>query len=304
MYEILKEKSILLLGERYPGRIVWVQLYDTTGEAEEDDLRKLLLEIRSYILTNKIQTGSARKFLEGKLLYYSIDRVPGEQTRDKIICLFTLDTTIGAQVKKAVETVGYRGGVFSVYSAKRFFTEMCDLLETPELLNMVVVPLDQAITKLDSFDGQKMSVNELGQLISLINRSLNMDTETLEKLYFLVYEGIEGLVINGDIPDQHTDPDEFLDAAYIIARKYQEQGGFHLALELYKKLIPFTRSNSRFDLEVACQLRIATIYYNYFPKSGDLILGVIEEISENKLLSETKRSDIETYYCLPLSKLV
>ncbi|OLS19986.1 MAG: hypothetical protein HeimC2_30440 [Candidatus Heimdallarchaeota archaeon LC_2] len=300
MYEILKEKSILLLGERYPGRIVWVQLYDTTGEAEEDDLRKLLLELNTQILKGSIKSGSARKFLDGKLLYYSIDRIPGEETRDKIICLYTLDTSIGAIVKKAIEAVGYRGGVFSVYSAKRFFTEMCDLLENPELLNQESVPLDQAIKKLDSFDGSKMSVNELGQLISLINRSLNMDTETLEKLYFLVYEGIEGLVVNGagNIPHQQADSDEFLDAAYIIARKYQDQGGFHLALELYKKLIPLTRDNSRFDLEVACQLRIAAIYYEYFPTSGDLILDVLQEISETTLLSETKKSDIETYYCL------
>lgn len=298
MYELLKEQSILLLGERYPGRIVWVQLYDTTGEVDEDDLRKLLLEVNTHILKDTIKSGSARKFLDGKLLYYSIDRVPGEQTRDKIICLYTMDHTIGVPVKKALEAVGYRGGAFSVYSAKRFFSEMCDLLDNPTSLNQEVVPLDQAIKKLDEFDGHQMSVNELGQLISFINRSLNMDTETLEKLYFMVYESIEGLEIHDDLHEQQGDPDEFLDAAYIVARKYQEQGGFHLALELYKKMIPFTRSNSRFDLEVACLLRIATIYYNFFPKSGDVILDVLSEINEETLLEETKRSDIETFYSL------
>lgn len=300
----MKEQSILLLGERYPSKIVWVQLHNTSEHSKEDEMRKLLLEVNSHIMKGRLKAGSARKFLDGKLLYYSIDRVPGEQTRNKVICLYTLDQSIGAPVKKAIEAVAYRGGAFSVYSAKRFFSEMIDLLEDPDKLNQESIPLDQARQKIDEFDAMHVSVNELGQLISIINRSLDMDSNTLEKLYFLVYESIEALEHvhaddhNHDKEFSNRDPDEFLDAAYIIARKYQETGGFHLALELFKKLIPFTEKNLRFDLEIACRIRIAMVYEKYFPSSGNYILDVLSEIDEQKLHAESKRSDIEMYYSL------
>ncbi|MHA2101766.1 MAG: hypothetical protein ACW99A_24220, partial [Candidatus Kariarchaeaceae archaeon] len=289
---------ILLLGDRYPSKIVWVQLFDTSGNSKEDDVRKLLLEVNSHIMKGRLKPGSARKFLDGKLLYYSIDHVPGEQTRDKVICLYTMETNIGAPVKKAVEAVAQRGGAFSVYSAERFFSEMIDLLQDPEKLNQEVIPLEEAIQKIDEFDAKHVSVNELGQLISIINRSLDMDSSTLEKLYFLVYESIEALEMDHHHDFTDRDPDEFLDASYIIARKYQETGGFHFALELYKKLIPLTIENSRFDLEIACRIRIAMIYEKYFPTSGDYILNEFAEINEDRLHSESKRSDIEIYYTL------
>ncbi|MFV2015187.1 MAG: hypothetical protein ACC656_07165, partial [Candidatus Heimdallarchaeota archaeon] len=298
MYQKLREQSILLLGDRYPSKIVWVQLFDTTGNSKEDEMRKLLLEVNSHIMKDRLKPGSARKFLNGKLLYYSIDRVPGEETRDKVICLYTMDQNVGVSVKKAVETVAYRGGAFSVYSAKRFFSEMVDLLEDPDKLNQEIIPLDQARQKIDRFNPKHVSVNELGQLISLINRSLDMDRATLEKLYFLVYESIEALEHDNEHMMANRDPDEFLDAAYIIARKYQEIGGFHLALELFKKIIPFTKKSSRFDLEVACRIRIAMVYEKYFPSSGDYILDVLSEINEDRLHAESKRSDIEIYYSL------
>lgn len=302
MYHKLKEQSILLLGDRYPSKIVWVQLYDTTESSKEDDMRKLLLEVNSHIMKGRLKPGSARKFLDGKLLYYSIDRAPGEQTRDKVICLYTAEQNIGVRVKKAVEAVAYRGGAFSVYSAKRFFSEMVDLLDDPNKLNQEIIPLEEAINKIDEFDAQHVSVNQLGHLISLINRSLDIDSVTLEKLYFLVYESIEALEQdhnhNHDHDFSNRDPDEFLDAAYIIARKYQETGGFHLALELFKKIIPLTQKNSRFDLEVACRIRIAIIYENYFPSSGEYILDILSEIDEDRLHAESKRSDIEIYYTL------
>lgn len=304
IYQKLKEQSILLLGERYPSKIVWVQLHNTSEQSKEDEMRKILLEVNSHIMKGRLKAGSARKFLDGKLLYYSIDRIPGEQTRDKVICLYTLDQSIGSPVKKAIEAVAYRGGAFSVYSAQRFFSEMIDLLEDPDKLNQEAIPLDKARQKIDEFDAINVSVNELGQLISIINRSLDMDSSTLEKLYFLVYESIEALEHHhGDGHDHdddfvNRDPDEFLDAAYIIARKYQESGGFHLALELFKKLIPFTQKNSRFDLEIACRIRIAMVYEKYFPSSGNYILDVLFEIDEDRLHAESKRSDIEMYYCL------
>ena len=291
----MKSNSIMLLGERHPNKIVWVQLYDSSQQLEEEELRKVILEISDQISNNKIKKASARKFLSGKLIYYEIDRTPEELSRNKIICLFTKDNTIGSETKKAIEKVGFRGGIFSIYSAKRFFNELIDLLSDPDALEEENVLVEDAVRKISEFDGRMMSKNELGQVISLINRSQEMDHDTVEKLYFLVYENIESISVESE---KMEDLDEFLDASYIIARKYQETPNFYLALELFKKIIPLASRNKRLDLETVCAIQIATIYKLFFPSPGDYILNTFEDIVDENHLNETSKSNKEIYYCL------
>ncbi|MCH8905745.1 MAG: hypothetical protein IH840_01545, partial [Candidatus Heimdallarchaeota archaeon] len=295
MFQILRDSSILLIGERISEtRVMWVNLYDSSGQIEEEDKRKLMIDLKSYISRIKIKSGSFRKYHDARLLYYEINRIPSEHTRDKIICLYTLETDQPNQIKKALETVAYRGGAFSVYSAGRFFSEMIDLLQNPEKLNLPDVPLESALELVNKIDGQNMSVNQIGQLISLINRSLDMDQETLETLYFIVYERITTL----DQITKTQDPDEFLDASYLIARRYMQTESFHFGLELFKKIIPAAIKNNRYDLETVCRIRIASIYKDHFPNSGEYILDLLGPIKTKKHLTETSHPNVEIYYCL------
>ena len=291
-YATLKAESIMMIGEQFPSRVVWLQIYDSTDSFEESDIRQLLLEVSQHITKGSVPSGSARKFLDGKLIYYEAP-VTGKQTRPRVYAIFTNQVdNIYSPVKKAVEAVATRGGV---YSAQRFFNEMIDILEHPAKLEIYEkLSTDQSLKRLDIGELTKMNLNELGLLVSHLNQSRELDFITLEKIYFHIYQTIQELNM------QHVerdDPDEFLDAAYVVGQQYEETDNFHLALELFKHIIPVARKNERFDLEVACRIQISTIYKNYFPMSGEYILETLEPI-ETQHLKETNNRLLEIYYCL------
>ncbi|MHA2170950.1 MAG: hypothetical protein ACXAB7_13725, partial [Candidatus Kariarchaeaceae archaeon] len=138
MSQTLESNSIMLIGERRYGKLVWIQLYDTSESINEEELRVLLREVKSHILRKRIQSGSARKFLHGKLVYYEYDASETDIGSKKIYCLFTQETKVGAEVKKSIQSIAQRGAGYSVYSARRFFTEMMDLILNPKLLDAKV----------------------------------------------------------------------------------------------------------------------------------------------------------------------
>ncbi len=291
MYQTLISESILLIGERSKSRIVWVQLYDATHSIEEEDLRELLHEIKIHILKRRIESGSARKFLDGKLLFHEIL----DQSHDsKIYCLFTREMKLGTSVKKSMKAIAQRGGSHTVYSAKRFFSEMIDLLSEPEALDMQSeLSVDEILETFESFKAQTHNINELGQMISILSANIELDFFTLEKIYFHVYESIQSLKEEETV----SDPDEFLDACYIVAESYRKMDNFHLALELYKQIIPLAINNQRYELETACRIKQSVIYKRNFPKPGQFILDTLSPIS-TKRLKETTNTNREIYYCL------
>jgi hypothetical protein len=283
-----------LIGQRYISKLVWTQLYDASQSIEEEDLRMLLGEIKKHILKNRIKSGSARKFLDGKLLFHEIGDITQNGTGNKIFCLFTQEMQIGSTIKKSLQEIAHRGGAFSVYSAKRFFSEMVDLISNPEKLeNREELPIEETLKRIENFHHHSHDVNELGKMISLLNRSAVLDQSTLELIYVNVFETINAL-LNGHIT---SDPDEFLDAAYIVARRYQQINNFHLALELYKSIIPVAQKNKRDGLATICRIRISTIYKMTFPNSGEYIIEILSEIKDEHL-QETAQTHKEIYYCI------
>ncbi|MCE7736318.1 MAG: hypothetical protein GPJ54_15665, partial [Candidatus Heimdallarchaeota archaeon] len=136
-------------------------------------------------------------------------------------------------------------------------------------------------------------VNELGQIISFLTRTDKLNWEALERIYIHVYESVQSLM-DGSI---QTDPDEFLDAAYIVARAYEEIGNYPMGLELLKYITIVAAMNQRFYLETSCKIRIAVIYKNYFPPEGGFILEALSTIADVHL-HESSKPDKEIYYCL------
>jgi tetratricopeptide (TPR) repeat protein len=284
----------MLIGERYRSNLVWIQVHETSQNLKEDDLRIILRDIKTHILKNRIKSGSARKFKEGKLLFYEIQGNFRLGKPSKIFCLYTKDTKVGVLVKRALKSIADRGGGYSVYSGQRFFSEMIDLVNDPKILNKKLeLTEEDVVDRVDHFYEKAYDVNELGQIISFMTRADKLNWETLEKIYIHVYESIQSLM-NGSI---QTDPDEFLDAAYIVARGYEQIGNYPMGLELLKYITIVAAMNERYDLETSCKIRIGIIYKNYFPPEGDYIIEALSTIAEIHLL-ESSKPDREIYFCL------
>jgi len=291
-YHVLKSESIMMIGEQHPSRVLWLQFYDATNSFEEEDIRELMIEISQHITKGAVPSGSARKFLDGKLIYY--ESPPRDnQLHPKVYAIFTNQIeNIYSEVKKAVEAVATRGGV---YSAQRFFSEVIDILEDPERLEIYEkIASDQTLRNFDEATIGGLSLNELGMVISHLNHSNDLDFLTLEKIYYHIHDALNNLSRHLDMAE---DPDEFLDAAYIVAVRYAETDNFHLALELFKQIIPIAINNNRYDLTVACRIQIGIIYKDYFPMSGEYILKILEPIDENDL-NQTNNRLLEIFYCL------
>ncbi|MHA2091465.1 MAG: hypothetical protein ACW98K_11450 [Candidatus Kariarchaeaceae archaeon] len=294
MSQTLRYKSIILIGKRFESKLVWIQLYDATEAIEEEALLMLLGEIKIHILKKRVKSGAARKFLDGKLIYYELSDISAADSGNVVYCLFTQEQKITPIVKKAIQAIAERGGSFNVYSAKRFFREVMDLIANPEGLEKKEdLDIEEALDRIENYHSRVHDVNELGYLVSLLDRSTELDQGTLEMIYLHVYESIHSLV-SGYIT---SDPDEFLDAAFILARRFQQIGNFHLALELYKNIIPVAEKNERYDLETNCRIRICTIYKLNFPQPGEYILDILSAIKEIHL-QETAQTHREIYYCL------
>lgn len=295
-YDKLKSDSIFLIGSRSTktGRIIWDNLHETTGDIDEGDLRWLIQYISFHISKGRINPGAARKFLDGKLIYQVIPN-QSDSTNESIFCLYTEFQNIRKPVKLAFNTVINRHGV---YSAKRLFNEFLDLIENQEKLQSYEISIEEALRRINSDELQNMSVNELGYLISLIHTSTEFTQDFLEKVYLIIYEYMQELV-DGQNPEGgiNSDLDEFLDAAFIIAKLYEKPTTFHLALELNKSIIPMAAKNDRNTLEVACNIRISAIYKEYFKNIELQIISTLTKVNLDHL-SRMDRSNRELYYCL------
>ncbi len=283
--------ALMLIGERRHHKISWIQYYQTSETMDENEIRKLFLDISSHILKRRQKPGSARKFNNGKLLYYEIE--DSNSSGFRIYCLFTLSGTIDSTVKKAMKVISRRGGY---YSAKRYFSELQELVQNPEkLLEEDKINHDDAIRLLYQVDLQNIDVNYLGQILSIIRKGGTLTAEILERLYFLAYE------ILSKLTDEHVldDIDLALDGVYDVARSYQERETFHLALELYKRLLPLVERKGRDELEILSRVHIAEIYQAYFPESGNEIISVLYPTSFSlDRLKEVSPSIRQKYYVL------
>lgn len=293
MYQTLKEESILLVGERNPNKINFLQMFDTKkikDQTKEDDLRYLISEIGKYILEHKNPPGTARKFIDGwKLLYYEFKNTTGG--RNKVFALCTKQQQIRGKVKRAMESVGLRGGM---YSAKRYFEEFLEVLEDETDGGGKRLSLAEAMDQLDQVDIEEMDVNQIGTIISIIQQNLELDNETMEKCYFLAYEMLSYLESLDNITE---DIDQGLDGAYTVAELYYDREIFHLALELYKRLLPLAKHNERNTLFIASQIRIAQIYYRFFPESEQNVIDTLQTITV-KNLNNSNQSLRELYHAL------
>ena len=281
----------MLIGERIRNRVVWIQIFQTNQSMNEDELRAILRDVRSHISKKAINSGSARKFKDGKLVYYETYNETAKPSR--IYCLYTLETNISPHIKSAIQSVADRGGGNSVYSAKRFFSEVMDLVENPSQLKIVEFEIPNETQNINEVLMNISDINRLGQAISVLSKAEKLDWETLDKIYTYVYETLMSLLEgNSDL-----DTDEFLDAGYTVARSYSEHHNFTLGLELLKYLALVAVMNQRIDLEASCKLRIAEIYKKYFPPTGEFILEVLSNFSETHV-AESSKPDREIYYSL------
>lgn len=286
----LLDSSIMIIGQKKESsrRITWNQLHDSAGEYEENDLRNLLTQISEHIIKKRIPSGSARKFLDGKLLY--VEKDVANSPFNYIYCLFTKEMEISNAIKKAFNAVVYRGGE---YSSKRFFKEMLELLRDEDKLKTYsrAISIEDAKEILEKVNIEEMEINHLGRIVSLISHSEDLDINTLEKIYLIVYEIIQKLETGNA-----QDPDEFLDAAFLTATLYEEEA-FHLSMELFKKIIPLAVINTRHDLEIACHIQLCMLYRDRFPDSGELILTQLSTIDEDKL-EEVSKKNLEEFYVI------
>ncbi len=262
-------KSVVLIGEEQTHKIAWIQYFSSDPDIPENELRQLMIDISLQIKKRRQKPESARKFKEGKLLFYKVFHP--DYKNPKIYSLFSYDGTINSLVKKAMKLVSERGGY---YSASRFFQEVDELVQHPEKIKEESqLNLEDAIHLLFQSDIQKFDVNFIGQILSIVRKGGNLDSETLERVYFLAYEILSNL---SDMETIDTDIDLALDGVYDVAKSYQERETFHLALELYKRLLPLVQLNGREELDVLCRIHISEIYHKYFPESGSAILEVLD----------------------------
>lgn len=293
MSQSLTSQSIMLIGEKYKSNLVWIQIHEASKKLKEEDLRVLLRDIKTHIMKNRIKSGSVRKFKAGKLLFYEYKEKFQLGKPIKIYSLYTWEQNVGAAHKKALQLVADRCAGYSIYSAKRFFNEMMDHVDHPKSLSRLELTEEEVIERIDKSYSQAYDVNELGQIIFFLTRSEKLDWDTIEKIYIHVYESIQTL-LHGSF---ETDPDEFLDAAYIVARAYEQIDNYPLGLELLKYIALVSAMNQRFNLETACKLRIAIIYKKYFPPSGADIIEAMSTIADLHIL-ESAKPQKETYYSL------
>ncbi len=295
-YDRLKSDSVFLIGSRSTktNRIIWENLHETTGKTEEGELRWLIQHISFHISKSRIKQGAARKFLDGKLIYQVVPN-RSDPSNENIFCLYTEFQNIRKSVKLAFNTVINRHGI---YSAKRLFSEFIDLIENQEKLQTYEISVEEALRRINSDELQSMSVNDLGYLISLIHTSTEFTQDFLEKVYLIIYEYMQELVHGQNSENGiNQDPDEFLDAAFIIARLYEKPTTFHLALELNKSIIPMAAKNDRNTLEVACNIRIGAIYKEYFKNIESQIIDTLSRVKMDHL-SRMDQSNRELYFCL------
>lgn len=294
MSQDLISQSVMLIGERYRSNLVWIQVHETSQVMKETELRIILRDVKSHILKNRIKSNSARKFNTGRLIFYEI---PGNfklGKPSKIFCLYTKDIKAGVLAKRSLKSIADRGGGYTVYSAQRFFSEMLDLVNNPKILNTrLELTNEDIVDRVDFFYEKAYDVNELGQIISFLTRADKLNWETLERIYIHVYESVQSL-LSGSI---QTDPDEFLDAAYIVARRYEQIGNYPMGLELLKYITIVAAMNERYDLETNCKIRVGIIYKNYFPPEGEYIIEALSTIADIHLL-ESSKPVREIYFCL------
>ena len=284
-------EALMLIGEKRHYKISWIQYFQTSENMNENEIRKLLMDISTHILKRRQKPGSARKFNDGKLLYYEMKDPHSPNPR--IYCLYTFNGNINAVVKKAMQVISRRGGY---YTAKRYFLELQELVQNPEkLAEEDKLGLDDAIHMLYNVDLHNIDVNYLGQILSVIRKGGTLTAEILERLYFLAYEILSKLTDDQLLEDI----DLALDGVYDVARSYQERETFHLALELYKRLLPLVEVNGRDELEILSRVHIAEIYHAYFPESGKEIISVLNpDTFSLSRLKEVPPSIRQKYYIL------
>lgn len=293
MSQALISNSILLIGEKYQTKVVWVQIYETSQTLKEEKLRVIIRDIKTHVQKNRIKSGAARVFKTGKLAFYEIPDKLNQGRPSKIYCLYTQEKKIGVIIKKAIQSIADRGGGYTIYSAKRFFSEMIDLVQDPKILDSRLnLTENDVVDRIEKYYTQAYDANELGQIISFLNNSEKLNWETLEKIYLHVYESLQSM-----LDGSAEDPDEFLDAAYIIARSYEHIDNYRLGLELLKYITVVAAMNQRYDLETSCKIRIAAIYKEYFPPFGEYIIEALSTVAELHLL-ESAKPDKEIYYSL------
>ena len=69
-------------------------------------MRELLIDVSQHISRNRIVSGSARKFQDGKLIYFNRPHISDQQADNKVFCIFTNEMDIRKPVKNAVEEAG------------------------------------------------------------------------------------------------------------------------------------------------------------------------------------------------------
>lgn len=292
MYEDLISKSIVLIGERYPSKIAWRQLHDAHKQPiDESKLRGLISKVGIQVLRRRPPPGSVRKISGNwRIIYY--ETTPVGSPRSSIYALLTKEERIKKDVKLAMRSVTQRGGL---YSPKRFFNELLDLLKNKKLLmEDQKLTLSKALGILESINVSEMDVNQVGRLLSLIQRSGELSNDVLEQIHYLAYEMLTYLE---NLSEIDIDIDLGLDGAYTVAENYREREVFHLALELYKKIVPLAMHKNRVILWIASQVKIAQLYLKYFPMSDELIISTLNQI-EKKNLDKANQSDREIYFTL------
>ncbi len=292
MYSDLIHKSVVLIGERYPSKIAWRQLHDShETPLNENELRGLISKVGIHVLKKRPPPGSVRKITDNwRLLYYEVN--PVGSNRSLVYALVTMEEKIPKEVKLAMMSVTQRGGL---YSPKRFFQELLDLINNKELLlEDQKLTLSKALAILEDIDITDIDVNQIGRLISLIQRSGELSNEVLEQIHYLAYEM---LLYLENLDSIDIDIDLGLDGAYTVAENYREREVFHLALELYKKIVPLAEKRNREVLSITSQIKIAQLYHQHFPMSEEIIIDTLIQIDQ-KRLGNANQSDREIYYTL------
>ncbi len=284
--EVIERDSILFLGEIFGSRIYWAQYFDTKQDLNENEIRNLMLEAQSQVFHGRQEEGSARKFRDGKLLYF-LDK---EDNKTRIYCLFTRAERVPKSVKTAFKLVIDRGGV---YSARRFFIEVLQLIDDPELRQQEENAAIRDISQID-FDNS-IDANLIGKILRLIKKSHQVTPNLLDQIHLWAYETLQQLEIQG----VGHDNDIALDGIYKVAQTYNSQEVFHLGLELFKRILPLALNNERFDLYLTAQIEIAAIYYRHFPEFGHLVINLLtNENVRKEMFTEISPTDKQKYFTL------
>ncbi len=276
--------AIILIGELVNLKSNWGSSFDSEFKMTEGQFRSYTVKLNRLIVSYDFKFGVPYKLsINENVIFFKKE----QYDFSSIIAVILRDKKFDKQLIEIIKSVANRGGK---YSAKKFYSEIIDIIMNPELIFEKKKALNsiEALVQLETTDLSLLNKDIIADMLNII---LKGDFNSSNKRIFEA-----ALFMLSEIQDD-DDPDIHLDVAFNVAEKFLENEVLYFATKLFDTVANIASKFGRLALEIASRIRIARILKMQDVKNSKEILRTLETIDDGSLFEATP-NDREEFYCL------